>query len=54
MAHGNLPQFYFDDSSGAIAEAFNQQTLGNKVSVGREVCNGKWYVRILGTASKGA
>lgn len=41
------PQFYYHDSSAAIAEAYNQRSQGQRVAVGRDI-SGKWYVRILG------
>lgn len=44
------PQFYYHDSSAAIAEAYNQRSQGQRVAVGRDVGETRWHVRILGPA----
>ena len=39
---------YYNDPADAVAEAFRQNSLGQRVSVGRDVGESRWHVRILG------
>lgn len=44
---------YYNDPADAVAEAFRQYSLGQRVSVGREVGESRWHVRILGRIEAG-
>ena len=47
MSMASEIRFWYQDPSKAIAEAYHQRSLGQRVAVGRDIC-GKWYVRVLG------